>query len=988
MVLSLLPLTGAAAQETPPARGTDLACPGAPSSDFDDIAGSAHEAAVRCLADLGITQGLRGGERYGPRQDVERGQMASFIARFLELTTGEDLADGPDAFGDDDGSPHEDAIDALAAIGVVEGRRGGGFDPRAAVTRAQMASFIARALDHLDDGDLNGSYPPAGSDAFGDDDGSTHEDAIDAIAALGVVQGFTDGTYRPGDPVKRDQMASFLIRAYDAAIEDGLTPGPGEPVGDDEFAATIRRTAYGVPHVEAPDVGGLAYGMGYASAADTLCELMDRVMTANAERSRYLGPGTDNANIVSDLYHQRLIDDGTYDGLDLAPGTSPDSPSAEARDAVRGYAAGVSRYLADTPTSQLDSRCADQPWVQPFGAEEYWRVLVTYLSDQLQQAGQVFAAPPGEPRVMSSAQLDEPQVAEETGSNAYAFGSELTGGGGTLLANPHYPWDGSLRFYRAHLTIPGELNVVGAALINTPFVGIGHTDAVAWSHTVSTARRFGFFELTLDPDDPTAYLFDGEVVPMDQLDVTIQVNDGQGGTVPFEHTFYSTPFGNLLATPPSGGLAWTTERAYVFANTVENTRLVDQYLAMYRSADVEELFGALGDYQATAYNTTATDADGGTFFGDVGAIPHITTAQWQSCLSAEVGISHLFYSQRNPMLDGSQSRCQWRNDADAAVPGIFGPAATPHLFRDDYVTQSNDSHWLTNPEEPLEGLPRIFGDERTTRSLRTRLGLVQVEDRIDGSDGIGAAGDFGMEAVQEMLYGNRVYGAELVKDDLVAACRDAGSVDVDGETVDLTEACDVLDAWDDRVDVDSRGAHLFVRFVSNGGLVYAVPFDVDDPVHTPNTLATDDARVLQALGAAVQEIEAAGVDARRHVGVGAHRTARCRPHPDPRRARQRRDVQRDHAAWSVPAGARVDRRQLRRELGDDRRVHRRRAGQRGRPDVLAVAGPGIAVPRRPDPPVLAGGLGPAAVRPGRRPPRGGHDRDDRRRRLTDPDAIR
>lgn len=857
LALAVAPV-GAAAQETaPPARSTDLACPGAPSSDFVDIAGSVHAGAVRCLADLGLTEGLRGGERYGPRLDVERGQMATFIARFIELATGEELPDGPDAFDDDDGSTHEAAIDALAAIGVVEGRRGGGFDPRASVTRGQMASFVVRALDHIDDGALNGSYPPAGRDAFGDDDGSTHEPSIDALARLGVVQGFTDGTYRPGQAVKRDQMASFLVRAYDVVLDE---LDPGDPVEEADFAATIRRSAYGVPHIEAEDVGSLAFGMGYASAADTLCELMDRVMTANGERSRYLGPGSGNSNVVSDLYHARLIADGTYDGLDLAPGATPGSPSAEARDAVRGYVAGVNRYLADTPTDQLDSRCSDAPWVRPLTAEEYWRVAVTYLSGQLQQAAQVNAAPPAAAAARfapADADLEETAEPDTVGSNAYAFGADVTGGGGVLLGNPHYPWAGSLRFYRAHLTIPGELNVVGAALINTPFIGIGHTDRIAWTHTVSTAQRYGFFELQLAPGDPTSYVFDGEVVPMEQIPVSIEIADDEGGTITHAHTFYATPFGNLIESPD--GLPWNEQNAYVFANTVENTRLVDQYLAMYEADDVGELFDALGDHQATAYNTTATDADGGTLFTDAGAIPHITDATWAGCATSPT--AQAFRAQRQPMLDGWRSECQWGTDDGAVTPGIFGPDSVPSLFRDDYVTQSNDSHWLTNPLEPLEGYPRIFGVERTERSLRTRLGLVQVEERLDGSDGLGEAGVVDLETVQEMLYANRVHGAELVRDDLVAACEAAGTVTIGDDEVALAEACEVLDAWDLRVDRDSRGAHLFVRWIARiGAIPWVNGFDATDPVHTPNTLDTSDDRVLEALGRAVRDVEAAGVD--------------------------------------------------------------------------------------------------------------------------------
>jgi acyl-homoserine-lactone acylase len=42
------------------------------------------------------------------------------------------------------------------------------------------------------------------------------------------------------------------------------------------------------------------------------------------------------------------------------------------------------------------------------------------------------------------------------------------------------------------------------------------------------------------------------------------------------------------------------------------------------------------------------------------------------------------------------------------------------------VTNSNDSYWLANPKQPLEGFATIIGDERTPRTTRTRSGLTMV----------------------------------------------------------------------------------------------------------------------------------------------------------------------------------------------------------------------------------------------------------------------
>ncbi len=74
-----------------------------------------------------------------------------------------------------------------------------------------------------------------------------------------------------------------------------------------------------------------------------------------------------------------------------------------------------------------------------------------------------------------------------------------------------------------HLRIPGVYDVEGAALIGDPIVEIGHNATLAWSHTVSTARRFVWQRLRLVPGDPMAYPFDGQSEKMTPHTVTVQV---------------------------------------------------------------------------------------------------------------------------------------------------------------------------------------------------------------------------------------------------------------------------------------------------------------------------------------------------------------------------------------------------------------------------------------------------------------------------------
>ncbi len=93
----------------------------------------------------------------------------------------------------------------------------------------------------------------------------------------------------------------------------------------------------------------------------------------------------------------------------------------------------------------------------------------------------------------------------------------------------------------------------------------------------------------------------------------------------------------------------------------------------------------------------------------------------------------------------------------------------PTTFRNDYVHNGNDSHWLTNPKAPLTGYDRIIGIENAERTYRTRIGLIQIEQRLAGTDGLPGKG-FNRKLLEKVALGNRQYLGELWRDDLVGFC--------------------------------------------------------------------------------------------------------------------------------------------------------------------------------------------------------------------------
>jgi hypothetical protein len=128
--------------------------------------------------------------------------MASFLSRAMGLPTSP-----TDFFTDDESSQHEADINKIAFAGITTGCTSSPphFCPTANVSRGQMASFLVRALE----------LPPVSTDYFDDDDSTTHEEAINALAAAGITGGCAARRYCPNDAVTRGQMAAFLRRAFD-----------------------------------------------------------------------------------------------------------------------------------------------------------------------------------------------------------------------------------------------------------------------------------------------------------------------------------------------------------------------------------------------------------------------------------------------------------------------------------------------------------------------------------------------------------------------------------------------------------------------------------------------------------------------------------------------------------------------------------------------------------------------------------------------------
>ena len=143
-------------------------------------------------------------------------------------------------------------------MGYMEGVGGGRFAPQATVTRAQLVTLLSRVRPDL----LTENYSddPVYSDVPAD---AWYAKAVCWANSAQVVRGYPDGTFRPNDPVTREQLAVMLMRCEkpeQAAPEDAL----------DGFADAADVSAYAQSAMRWAVSNGILQGVGGDAAGPLL----------------------------------------------------------------------------------------------------------------------------------------------------------------------------------------------------------------------------------------------------------------------------------------------------------------------------------------------------------------------------------------------------------------------------------------------------------------------------------------------------------------------------------------------------------------------------------------------------------------------------------------------------------------------------------------------------------------------------------------------
>jgi hypothetical protein len=168
---------------------------------FIDSKYSSFPREVDWMKTAGISTGYGDGS-YDPFGTVTREQMAAFMYRMA----GRPAFTATAPFTDAKYSSFPTEVNWMKTAGISTGYWNGTYAPFDTVNREQMAAFMHRYATKV-----CGVNVPA-SKYFVDTKYSSFPVEVAWMGGAGISTGYWDGTYRPYDPVTREQMAAFMYR--------------------------------------------------------------------------------------------------------------------------------------------------------------------------------------------------------------------------------------------------------------------------------------------------------------------------------------------------------------------------------------------------------------------------------------------------------------------------------------------------------------------------------------------------------------------------------------------------------------------------------------------------------------------------------------------------------------------------------------------------------------------------------------------------------
>jgi acyl-homoserine-lactone acylase len=486
-----------------------------------------------------------------------------------------------------------------------------------------------------------------------------------------------------------------------AAITSLLLSG-GALAGDDSHGrhhatAEILWDQFGIPHIYGSDRLTVVRGLGYAEMENHAETILMNVASARGRSAEYFGPGASNANIQNDITVRT-------EGIPSRAQHWLETGGDEQADIIQAFTEGVNEYAerhGDTidpsfrrvlPFVPTDVTAGIQYTVHFHfmpGQDNLPALISAWKNGGISAANAVACSfTPGCSIGIAIARNDT-----LGGSNGWAIApNKSASGNAILMGNPHEPWGnnspvpglGIFQFMEANLVIGDpekpRLNASGVVLMGAPFLGIGYSDEIGWTHTNNTIQNTNLYELTLNANG--TYAFGGGVRPLQHRTGIIKVRQADGSLASQTIDIFASVHGPVIAQNP------LTHKALALRVAgLQQPALVTQYWRMIQAHNLDEFIAAISRLQMPFFNVIYADRDGHILYVFGGQQPVRQGGDW----GKYAGI-----------LDGSDPSLLWT--------GTFGWFDLPRAIDPPggFVANSNNPPWTSTFPQTAANDPANF----------------------------------------------------------------------------------------------------------------------------------------------------------------------------------------------------------------------------------------------------------------------------------------
>ncbi|MFU8816537.1 MAG: penicillin acylase family protein [Pseudomonadales bacterium] len=358
---------------------------------------------------------------------------------------------------------------------------------------------------------------------------------------------------------------------------------PGQ--GDDAGRTVIYRDSWGVPHIYAGSVAAGFYAMGYAQAQDRPDQLLLNLKIALGELAAVAGESQVPQDLIARLFDHKGIAERQWPQM-----------SEQIRARLGAFADGVNEFYRQHPEdvpAWWGERPVTPQMVAAFGRMFLYNWSIDEALNDLRRGG-----------------IDPGVVSPRRASNQWVVAPERSASGhGLLYIDPHLSWWGPSRFWEVRIHA-GELSGSGVTLAGNPYIGLGHNQHLAWAMTTGGPDTGDIYRLTLNPDDPEQYRYDGAWRRLEQRIVTLQVN----GVGERQYTLKRSHHGPVVAS--GDGVAYAARIPYD-----EQANPMDVWEALNFAESYQGVVAAGETLAMFPQNLMAADTAGNIYYQRSGRVP-------------------------------------------------------------------------------------------------------------------------------------------------------------------------------------------------------------------------------------------------------------------------------------------------------------------------------------------------------------------------------